>query len=626
MDSLVIDIAVLVLAGFVGFAVISKVPNTLHTPLMSGTNAIHGIVVLGGLLLMSESNGVLEKVLLVIAVAFGTINVIGGFLVTDRMLGMFKQKDTTEVEEIDDADAEGWGVVVGHSLVTDAMLGVQAEGPAEARGGPGGARVRGGGGWGVVTALGTVFIQSTDFIDACYIVAFSLMIYGMMGLTGPRTAVRGNQTAAVGMAVAVVATLLRKGTFDGSGTVILIIVGLAIGTAVGIPAARNVKMTAMPQMVALFNGVGGGAVALIAWVGYRHAFGGQWALRAEGFELFGAIVGSISFWGSGIAFGKLQEILPGRPIKLPGAAQSVVNLLLFTIAVVSAVVLAAGTHSEALFILGILVTSAVLGVMLVLPIGGADMPVVISLLNAFTGLSAAATGVALSNPVMIVAGMIVGASGTILTDQMAKAMNRSVPAIVAGGFGGAVAAPVGPASESGGTVRSTSAADVAIQLSYARQVVIAPGYGMAVAQAQHAVRELERALEAKGVTVKYAIHPVAGRMPGHMNVLLAEADVPYDLLREMDDINPEFPRTDVVLVIGANDVTNPAAKNEPGSPIYGMPILEVDKSSSVIVLKRSMASGFAGIDNPLFYEPKTSMLFGDAKASVTEVTSEVQAL
>jgi proton-translocating NAD(P)+ transhydrogenase subunit beta len=477
-----------------------------------------------------------------------------------------------------------------------------------------------------VTGLGTVFLQSVDFIDACYIVAFGLMIYGMSGLTGPRTAVRGNQTAAVGMAVAVVATLLRKGEFDGSGTVVLIIVGLAIGTAVGVPAARNVKMTAMPQMVALFNGVGGGAVALIAWVEYRHAFGGGWPLRVSAFELFGAIVGSISFWGSNIAFGKLQEILPGRPIKLPGAGQSVLNLLLFAVAVASAVALAAGTHSEALFIGGILVVSAILGNMLVLPIGGADMPVVISLLNAFTGLSAAATGVALSNPVMIVAGMIVGASGTILTDQMAKAMNRSVPAIVAGGFGGAVAAPVGSGSEAGGTVRPTSAQDVAIQLSYARQVVIAPGYGMAVAQAQHAVRELERALEAKGVTVKYAIHPVAGRMPGHMNVLLAEADVPYDLLREMDDINPEFPRTDVVLVIGANDVTNPAAKNEPGSPIYGMPILEVDRSHSVIVLKRSMASGFAGIDNPLFYDPKTTMLFGDAKASVSEVTSEVQAL
>jgi NAD(P) transhydrogenase subunit beta len=472
--------------------------------------------------------------------------------------------------------------------------------------------------------LAAIFYQSTNFIDAAYIVAFALLIYGMTGLTGPRTAVRGNKIAAVGMAIAVIATLLRQGEFHGSSTWWLILLGLVIGTAIGIPAALNVRMTAMPQMVALFNGVGGGAVALIAWVEYRHGFGGGWPLRSEIFELFGAIVGSISFWGSNIAFGKLQEILPGRPIKLPG--QAVINAMLFGVCVASAIVLAAGTHSEALFILGILVASAILGNMVVLPIGGADMPVVISLLNAFTGLSAAATGVALSNPVMIVAGMIVGASGTILTNLMAKAMNRSVPAIVAGGFGGAVAAPAGPAGEAGGTVRSTSAQDVAIQLSYARQVVIAPGYGLAVAQAQHAVRELEKALEAKGVTVKFAIHPVAGRMPGHMNVLLAEADVPYDLLREMDEINPEFPRTDVVLVIGANDVTNPAAKNEPGSPIYGMPILEVNQSGSVIVLKRSMASGFAGIDNPLFYDPKTAMLFGDAKQSVSDITSEVHAL
>jgi NAD(P) transhydrogenase subunit beta len=482
-----------------------------------------------------------------------------------------------------------------------------------------------------VIGAGTVFLQTTNFIDSCYIVAFGLMIYGMSGLTGPRTAVRGNQIAAVGMAVAVVATLLRQGEFHGSSTVWLIIAGVVIGAAVGVPAARNVKMTAMPQMVALFNGVGGGAVALIAWVEYRHGFShgglGPWSLRVEIFELFGAIVGSISFWGSNIAFGKLQEILPGRPIKLPGASQSLLNLVLLVIAIGSAVVLCAGTHSQLLFIVGILVCAGVLGNMLVLPIGGADMPVVISLLNAFTGLAAAATGVALSNPVMIVAGMIVGASGTILTDQMAKAMNRSVPSIVAGGFGGAVAAPAGAgASATSGTVRATSAADVAIQLSYARQVVVAPGYGMAVAQAQHAVRELERALEAKGVEVKYAIHPVAGRMPGHMNVLLAEADVPYELLREMDDINPEFSRTDVTLIIGANDVTNPAAKNEPGSPIYGMPILEVDRSAAVIVLKRSMASGFAGIDNPLFYDPKTSMLFGDAKASVSEITAEVRAL
>ena len=472
-----------------------------------------------------------------------------------------------------------------------------------------------------------VFLQSVNFIDALYIVAFALFIYGMSGLTGPRTAVRGNQIAATGMAIAFVATLLQKGVLHGSSTPWLMALGLVLGTAIGIPAALRVRMTAMPQMVALFNGVGGGAVALIAWIEYRHHFaphgGTLWPLKVEIPSLFAAIVGSVSFWGSNIAFGKLQEILPGKPLKLPG--QAFINAALFLIAVASAVVLAAGTHSQALFILGILVTAAVLGNMVVLPIGGADMPVVISLLNAFTGLSAAATGIALNNTALIVAGMIVGASGSILTNLMAKAMNRSVPAIVAGGFGGAIAAPTG-AAEHGGTVRSTSAQDVAIQLSYARQVVIAPGYGLAVAQAQHAVRELERALEAKGVVVKYAIHPVAGRMPGHMNVLLAEADVPYDLLREMDDINPEFGRTDVTLVIGANDVTNPAAKNEPGSPIYGMPILEVDRSQAVIVLKRSMASGFAGIDNPLFYEPKTSMLFGDAKTSVSEITAEVQAL
>jgi H+-translocating NAD(P) transhydrogenase subunit beta len=476
--------------------------------------------------------------------------------------------------------------------------------------------------------IATIFLQQANFIDACYIVAFSLFIYGMSGLTGPRTAVRGNMIAAVGMLIAIIATLLTPHVLSGSSTPWLIALGLVIGTAIGLPAARNVKMTAMPQMVALFNGVGGGAVAIIAWIEYRHHFQSGlsfWVEKSQIPTLFAAIVGSISFWGSNIAFGKLQEILPGRPIKLPG--QSAINGVLFVICVGSAIALAAGVHSQALFIIGILFAAALLGNMVVLPIGGADMPVVISLLNAATGLSAAATGIALNNTAMIVGGMIVGASGSILTNLMAKAMNRSVPAIVAGGFGGAIAAPAGaPGAEDRGPVRSTSAQDVAIQLSYARQVVIAPGYGMAVAQAQHAVRELERALEAKGVEVKFAIHPVAGRMPGHMNVLLAEADVPYDLLREMDEINPEFSRTDVTLVIGANDVTNPAAKNEPGSPIYGMPILEVDRSGAVIVLKRSMASGFAGIDNPLFYDPKTALLFGDAKQSVSDITSEVQSL
>jgi H+-translocating NAD(P) transhydrogenase subunit beta len=463
------------------------------------------------------------------------------------------------------------------------------------------------------------FLHDLDFIRVCYIVAFSLFIYGLSGLTGPRTAVRGNRIAAVGMAVAVVATLL----YPFFGNWALVILGMAIGTAVGIPAARKVKMTQMPQMVALFNGVGGGAVALIAWVEFREFSGfARVPTYVTVFSLFAAIIGSISFWGSNIAFGKLQEILPGRPITVPG--QQVINAVLLLIAVALAVAIAAGSHAEIL-IIGVLVAAGALGNLIVLPIGGADMPVVISLLNAFTGLSAAATGVALNNTALIVAGMIVGASGTILTNLMAEAMNRSIPAIVAGGFGGTAITP-GAGPEGGGTVRSTSAQDVAIQLSYARQVVIVPGYGLAVAQAQHTVRELTRELEKRGVDVMFGIHPVAGRMPGHMNVLLAEADVPYDQLKEMDEINPQFPRTDVVVVIGANDVTNPAANDQPDSPIYGMPILEVSRAQQVVVIKRSMSSGFAGIDNPLFYLDNTSMLFGDAKSSVSEIVSEVQAL
>jgi NAD(P) transhydrogenase subunit beta len=504
--------------------------------------------------------------------------------------------------------------------------------------------------------LATTFLQSESFIYVLYIVAFGLFIQGLRGLSGPTSAVRGNRTAAVGMAIAVIATLLNP----GEGNWGLIALGIALGTAVGIPAARNVKMTAMPQMVALFNGVGGGAVALIAWVEFRHygstygshtihllaetgmpARGGRLPASVETgsvtisaggpptyvaiFSVFAAIVGSISFWGSNIAFGKLQEVIPGRPISF-GSAQQGVNAVLLILALAAGIDLVAGAHSELLFI-GMLIVAALLGNAVVLPIGGADMPVVISMLNAFTGLSAAATGMALNNPALIVAGMIVGASGTILTNLMATAMNRSIPAIVAGGFGGGGAVEgASGAGEHAGTVRSTTAADAAIQLAYASRVVVVPGYGMAVAQAQHAVRELASELEQRGVDVKYAIHPVAGRMPGHMNVLLAEADVPYDQLKEMDDINPEFQRTDVSLVIGANDVTNPAAHNTPSSPIYGMPILEVDDSRSIIVIKRSMNPGFAGIENELYFDPKTSMLFGDAKSAVSEITAELAQL
>jgi NAD(P) transhydrogenase subunit beta len=486
--------------------------------------------------------------------------------------------------------------------------------------------------------LATSFLQSQSFLDVLYIVAFALFIQGLRGLAGPTTAVRGTRIAAVGMAIAVIATLLNR----NEGNWGLIALGIALGTAVGVPAARQVKMTAMPQMVALFNGVGGGAVFLVSWSEFRRygsTYGSHYvqvnsAFSAVNFHVggvptyvatfsvFAAIVGSVSFWGSNIAFGKLQEILPGRPISL-GSAQQIVNLVLLILAVAAGADLVAGAHSELIFI-GMLLCAALLGNAVVLPIGGADMPVVISMLNAFTGLSAAATGIALNNPALIVAGMIVGASGSILTNLMATAMNRSIPAIVAGGFGGGGAVEgASGAGEHAGTVRSTTAADAAIQLAYASRVMIVPGYGMAVAQAQHAVRELTKALEARQVEVSFAIHPVAGRMPGHMNVLLAEADVPYDQLEEMDEANQEFARTDVSLVIGANDVTNPAAKNTPSSPIYGMPILEVSNSHSVIVIKRSMNPGFAGIENELYYEPETTMLFGDAKSAVTEITAEL---
>src|SRR5687768_856599 len=461
------------------------------------------------------------------------------------------------------------------------------------------------------------FLTDPDFIRVLYIAAFGCFIFGLRLLNHPRSARRGNIIAAVGMAIAVVATLL----WDFVGDYGLIAVGVVLGTAVGVPAARSVKMTAMPQMVALFNGVGGGAVALISFVEYREALehtGGNPELEQLIPILFAAIVGSISFWGSNIAFGKLQEVLPGRPIQAPG--QQFLNLGLLVVAVGCAVAIAAGTESQLLFLL-ILISAAALGNMFVLPIGGADMPVVISLLNAFTGLSAAAAGMALDNVALIVGGMLVGASGSILTNLMAEAMNRSIANIMVGGFGGvAVAAGTGD----GKTARSTDAASVAMQLAYARKVVVTPGYGLAVAQAQHTVRELADELEKRGVEVSYAIHPVAGRMPGHMNVLLAEADVPYDDLKEMDEINPEFPSTDVALVIGANDVTNPAARHDQSSPIYGMPILDVDKSRQVVVLKRSMNPGFAGIENELYYQEQTAMLFGDAKDSVGKLVTEVK--
>jgi NAD(P) transhydrogenase subunit beta len=455
-----------------------------------------------------------------------------------------------------------------------------------------------------------------DASTALYIVSFVLFILGIKQGTHPTTAKRGNLVAAAGMAVAVVTTLL----LDGMGNWGLIVLGLAVGTAVGVIASIRVQMTQMPQMVALYNGVGGGAVALIAWSEIRH---GNHGLPLDELIpiLFAGVVGSVSFWGSNIAFAKLQDLIPTRPIAAPG--QQVINAILVIGIIAACVVVAIDNDnpSEAIFI-GILLAAALLGNLVVLPIGGADMPVVISLLNAFTGLSAAAAGFALDNVALIVAGTLVGSSGTILTLEMATAMNRSVANILFSGFGGAPAGGAAGGGEEKPHV-SIGAQDAAIKLAYADSVVIVPGYGLAVAQAQHAIKEVADELEKRGVTVNYAIHPVAGRMPGHMNVLLAEADVPYEQLREMEEINPEMPRTDVAVVVGANDVTNPAAKNDPNSPIAGMPIIEVNEAQQVIVIKRSLSPGFAGIDNDLFYEANTSMLFADAKQAAADIASEI---
>ncbi|MDV2476088.1 NAD(P)(+) transhydrogenase (Re/Si-specific) subunit beta [Rhodococcus zopfii] len=475
----------------------------------------------------------------------------------------------------------------------------------------------------------------TYLVTILYIVAFAMFIYGLSGLTGPKTAVRGNYIAAAGMAVAVVAVLIDIRDTDNWG---LIVGGLAVGVILGVPPALKTKMTAMPQLVALFNGVGGGTVALIAWAEFLDSDGFTTvdAVPSVPFivgSLFAAIIGSVSFWGSLVAFSKLQELLNKNFEKKVVASAKLFQLANIVLALASiAIAVYIGVQADpandptpAIWIVALLVVAGLMGLFVVLPIGGADMPVVISLLNALTGLSAAAAGLALNNQAMIVAGMIVGASGSILTNLMAKAMNRSIPAIVFGSFGGDGGSG-GTVSATGGTVKATSAADAAIQMAYANQVIVVPGYGLAVAQAQHAVKEMAAMLEERGVEVKYAIHPVAGRMPGHMNVLLAEADVAYDAMKEMDDINGEFSRTDVTIVIGANDVTNPAARQDSSSPIYGMPILNVDQSKSVIVLKRSMSSGYAGIDNPLFTADQTSMLFGDAKKMVSEVTEELKVL
>ena len=453
-------------------------------------------------------------------------------------------------------------------------------------------------------------------IQAAYLAASILFIIGLKSLTRPDSARRGMQQAAVGMLLAIVGTLLHHEIVRYDW----IIGGLVVGTVIGIPLGFMVPMTAMPQRIAISHMFGALAATLVGIVEYREAAGSIDTVRmgALGFEV---VFGALTVTGSFMAFGKLQELVPGRPVTYPG--QNAVNIALFvtTIGMLVYVVL----HPLAGGVFYTMIGFAFLiGIFMVLPIGGADMPVVISLLNSYAGLASSATGFAIGNNVLIIAGALDGASGFLLSVLMSKAMNRSFGNVLFGAFGGAPAATV--KTTEGLVVRPISADDAALQLAYAKLVIVVPGYGMAVAQAQHQVRELATLIEKHGGEVKYAIHPVAARMPGHMNVLLAEADVPYDRLYDMDEINDEFERADVGLVIGANDVVNPAARTDKGSPIYGMPILNVDKAHSIIVLKRSMNPGFAGIENELFYDAKTSMLFGDAKTSLTRLVAAVKNL
>ena len=460
----------------------------------------------------------------------------------------------------------------------------------------------------------------TVWVALAYLVAAVLFIFGLIQLSSPKSARRGNQIAAVGMVIALLATIPLL-HFTSAGIVITIL-GILIGVPIGAIGARQVKMTAIPQMVALFNGVGGGAAAVVA-VSELLLQGSHPPFAIAFPSVFSIVIGSVSFAGSLVAFAKLQALLTGTPITYPG--QQIVNGALALAIVALAIYLIAIASTPIIFV-PLLILGLVLGVAFVLPIGGADMPVVISLLNAFTGLAVAASGFVLGNFALIVAGTLVGASGTLLTKLMSDAMGRSLGNVLFGAFGTVTAGPAGVAGGAAGkSVRSGTPEDIGTLLAYARKVIIVPGYGLAVAQGQHAVKELADELEKRGVEVEYAIHPVAGRMPGHMNVLLAEANVPYDQLKEMDQINDEFKSTDVALVVGANDVVNPAAHNSPGSPIYGMPILNADQAKNVVFMKRSMRPGFAGIDNELLYDPKTVMLFGDAKDSLMKLVAAVKA-
>jgi NAD(P) transhydrogenase subunit beta len=582
-----VGLYIFILAGFLGYHVISRVPPLLHTPLMSATNAISGISLIGSLVVCGEMYDWTSTILGFIAIVCSSTNVVGGFLITDRMLAMFKsERDAKAARGL----SERGFVVTGAALLT-AGAGFFW--------------------WGTHSKV----IDAEEVLRYLYILSAVLFILGLKGLSSPRWARRGMFLAEFGMAVAIIGTL-----FDvriEAGGYVWIGVGLLIGSVVGGSMGLRIPMTAVPQRTALSHSLGALAATLVGVAHYLR-FVGTPDLTSGGMLPLGfqVVIGGLTFTGSLMAAAKLQELLPGRPITYK--AQNLSNFTLLAVMVGSLIALIIVPSLTPLFF--IMVALALLfGFLLVIPIGAADMPVVIALLNSYAGLADAAMGFVLMNKIQIITGSLDGTSGFLLSLLMCRAMNRSATNVLFGAFGKVEAEAEAAGGEAKGTVRSITPDELAVLFDDARSVIVVPGYGMAVAQAQYAVSDLARLLMKRGIDVKYAIHPVAGRMPGHMNVLLAEANIPYDQLYEMEQINPYFAEADIALVVGANDVTNPAAKNNKSSPLYGMPILEVERARSIIVLKRSMRPGFAGVDNDLYYNPKCMMLFGDAKESLNKL-------
>src|SRR5262245_50581821 len=580
-----VGLYIFLLAGFLGIHVISRVPPLLHTPLMSATNAISGISLIGSLVVVGEMHDWLSIMLGFIAVCCSATNVVGGFLITDRMLAMFKsERDAQSARGL----SERAFVLAGVAILVI--------------------------GTGVFWwAAHAEMIHPDEVLRYLYIVSAVLFILGLKGLSSPKWARRGMFLAVFGMAVAIIGTL-----FDSRIQLlgyVWIGVGLLVGAVVGGSMGLRIPMTAVPQRTALSHSLGALAAALVGVAEYVRYVGTPELGTAKMLPLgFQVVIGSLTFTGSLMAAAKLQELLPGRPITYRG--QNALNFTLLALLIGSLIILVIVPPITPLFFL-MVALALLFGFLLVVPIGAADMPVVLALLNSYGGLADAAMGFVLMNKIQIITGSLDGTSGFLLSLLMCRAMNRSAFNVLFGAFGKVAQEEGGPAAEAKGTVRSITPEELAVLFDSARSVIIVPGYGMAVAQAQYAVSDLAKLLHKRGIDVKYAIHPVAGRMPGHMNVLLAEANVPYDQLYEMEQINPYFAEADVALVVGANDVTNPAAKNNKASPLYGMPILEVERAKSIIVLKRSMRPGFAGVDNDLYYDPKCMMLFGDAKDSLT---------